>query len=118
MRARLTLPTDVRVIEAALEGLTLANVQILSRARLPRLYKSGVRYERDGVEDWRTADRVLLEGWGDCEDLSAWRAAERRLAGERSARVVVRRTGHGTLHATVTGPKGSEDPSRILGMGR
>ena len=118
MEAHLSIPTDPRVVEAALEGLTRANVEILRKRRLPRLYKSGVRYQRERSEHWRPANVVLGDGFGDCEDLAAWRAAERRLDGERGARAVVRRTGHNTLHATVTGPRGDEDPSRRLGMGQ
>lgn len=85
---------------------------------LPPLYRSGVRYRQErGTEDWNTAPVVLKRGYGDCEDLAAWRAAELRVMGI-PAHGIVKRTGPKMFHALVLWPDGRvEDPSKILGMG-
>lgn len=125
MRAELGLPADPIVLGAALEGLMRADMALMRGARargrtVPRLYASGVRYRREapGAESWDTWDRVLARGWGDCEDLASWRAAELRVTGgDPGARPVVIRTGPGMLHAVVRRSSGAlEDPSRRLGM--
>jgi hypothetical protein len=106
------------VLAALLEGLTRANVELLRRAPLPPLYRSGVRYQREprGRERWQLAPQTYALGIGDCEDLATWRAAELRLAGY-AARPVVYRTGPRTLHVVVLRDDGQpEDPSRVLGM--
>ena len=82
------------------------------------LYVSGVRYQAEppGKEDWLTAPQVLRAGFGDCEDLAGWRAAEYRVMGI-PARAVAIRTGPKMFHAVVQLPDGSyEDPSKRLGM--
>ena len=120
LRVGFSLPASRAMISAALEGLTAANYVLLRSKHLPPLYRSGVRYRREqpGKEDWLTADQVLAKGYGDCEDLAAWRAAELRLNGI-PARAVIRRTGAKKFHALVRWPDGStEDPSRMLGMGK
>ncbi len=127
MQAELGLPASPRVLAGALTGLVKAN-KIMMRAaqtrgqRVPRLYKSGVRYrrERPGYEKWDTWDRVLRRGYGDCEDLAAWRVAELHLSGQDpGARAIVKRTGRRTLHALVRRGDGTlEDPSQRLGMRR
>lgn len=45
----------------------------------PRIYQSGVVYrtEDPGIpETWCTIPVVMRKGWGDCEDLACWLAAE------------------------------------------
>ncbi len=119
MRIGFRLPASRRMFNALLEGLTLANCEVLrKRGNLPRLYQSRVRYRQEppGREDWLTADQVLKRGFGDCEDLAAWRAAEWRMHGV-PARAVAKRTGRRMYHAVVELPDGSiEDPSAMLGM--
>lgn len=118
MRVSLDIPASRATISAALEGLVSTNFCLLSARRFPALYKSGVRYEREprGREVWRTVPQVLAAGWGDCEDLAAWRAAELRRLGV-PARAVAIRTGRRRFHAVVQLPDGSyEDPSVKLGM--
>jgi len=54
----------------------------------PRLYKSGVHYERErGTEEWLDIPNILAGGsyagvypgpWDDCEGLACWRVAELR----------------------------------------
>lgn len=69
---------DEQTLAQLLRVLVEHNIRLLKRERLPLLYASGVRYEREppGTEQWRAADRILADGFGDCEDLAAWRAAE------------------------------------------
>jgi hypothetical protein len=119
MRVSLNIPATSATLSAALEGLTAVNFCLLKKSRkMPALYSSGVRYKREapGTEEWLTAPQVLAAGTGDCEDLSAWRAAELRLLGI-PARAVVVRTGAKRYHAVVLLPNGTyEDPSKKLGM--
>lgn len=90
----------------------------------PKLYAAGVRYEREpsGVERWASIPHVLALGYGDCEDLGCWLAAEKIRAGDRGAKAFPRgrETPHGRLvHIMVrTGDGRIEDPSRVLGMGK
>lgn len=50
---------------------------------VPPLYASGVRYQEDppGREDWCDCYAVLAKGTGDCDQLTAYRVAELRVAG-------------------------------------
>jgi hypothetical protein len=115
-------------IRAALELLVHADLlylagQLGSCRHYPSLYESGVRYARAqrGPERWLVVPDVLSRGYGDCDQLVAWRIAELRLGGEHAT---VRLTAppwlRGTLrtwHATVRRGDGSiEDPSSLLGM--
>lgn len=114
-------PTAVDLI-AALEGLTRSAMvdlaRIEHRAGEPlELYKTTVVYhpEAPGRERWKIPTQVMKSGWGDCEDLAAWRAAELRRAGEPEAQVVVKRTGKRRWHAVVRRADGRiEDPTRML----
>ena len=120
MRIGFRLPASRAMLNAALEGLTQANVALLRSRRLPPLYESGVVYRQEppGREDWLTADQVLKRKHGDCEDLATWRAAEYRVGGI-PARAVAKRTGRRRFHAVVEFPDGAiEDPSAMLGMRR
>lgn len=121
MRGILTLPADARVIEAALEGLTLANeVYLRRRPNTPLIGCSGVRYawEPPG-RHWWTVPEVRIAGKGDCKDFSSWRAAELRVyfgVPREEAYVIVHRTGPRMFHARTMTPWGIEDPSVALGM--
>lgn len=116
--ASIHVPTSATFYEAAIEGLTRLNEEMLSLSHFPRLYESGARYRKEKEDTWRHADDVLCSGWGDCEDLAAWRAAELRVSGEDpDARVYVYRSGPQRFHAVVARGNGRiEDPSIILGM--
>lgn len=121
MRATFELPVELgsSVIDAALEGLTRAAEVEVASGNIPPLATSGVRYSRENGETWLTPSRVLQRGSGDCEDLSAWRAAELRVHGaDPTARAVVYRSGPRTWHAVVSRDGGQwyEDPSAALGM--
>jgi hypothetical protein len=111
----------------------------LSNTVIPQLYASGVYYaeEAPGREDWLDAPAVLRQGFADCEDLAAYRAAELRVAGfdvepvikwQWIPRELMIRQGYPAdklpskgvwlVHCCVRWPDGRiEDPSRILGMG-
>jgi len=123
--ARFVVPARAAAFEAALEGLTRVNERLLAEPGvdgappLPRLYESGVRYKTEPRDVWRHAADVAREGWGDCEDLSAWRAAELRVSGEDpDATVTTYQSGPNRYHAVVRrGDSTIEDPSRVLGMG-
>ncbi len=121
MNVRLRVPASRQTLTAALEGLTALDAVFLQRGNFPRLYKSGVRYQREppGIENWLTVPEVLRVGLGDCEDLACWLCAERRVRDRVACRVVAKRTGRKKFHALVQYADGSyEDPSRVLGMGR
>jgi hypothetical protein len=104
-----------------LEYLTNINEWHLSRKRYPPLYRSGVVYHTEpfGEEDWCDIPTCLEKGWGDCEDLGCWRAAELRNSGIRAMpdfkhKVIA---GITVIHILVKWPDGRiEDPSKVLGM--
>jgi hypothetical protein len=121
--ALLHIPTSAAAYDAALEGLTSLDEQIIEGggvdgAPFPPLYESGAVYKTEPREVWRHAQDVVNEGWGDCEDLAAYRAAELRVSGEDpDARVKTYQTGPRRYHAIVERSGGVlEDPSAALGM--
>ena len=130
VQARIAIPSDKPSLDAALEGLTRLNVQILKTAKaagrpVPAMYAAGVRWQPDSEkgrpsETWDTIDVVRRRGFGDCEDLAAWRAAELRFSGRDSgARAVVRRSNSPGVawHCIVQLSNGKTlDPSIKLGM--
>lgn len=107
-------------LQSLVNVVTGLNVQFLrNNPRFPKIYASGVRYRREPAntrEEFCTAPVVLAQGWGDCDDLGPWRAAE-LIAQGVPARAVVLRAGRG-WHVVVMSAMGSEDPSARLGMGR
>lgn len=81
-----------------------------------------------GGERFRDIGRILENGGGDCDNMSAWRTAELRQLGNVAARPFMthrlRLDGGSTYHALVLWPpfgscnyETSEDPSLMLGMG-
>jgi hypothetical protein len=118
--ATVHVPPSALSYEAALEGLTRIDERQLRAGDFPPLYDSGVRYKREPRDVWRHAVDVFSSGWGDCEDLSAIRAAQLRLSGEDpDAHVTVYQSGPTRYHAIVGRGDGTyEDPSKILGMTR
>jgi hypothetical protein len=106
------------------------------------LYQSGVRFrpERTSYEEFADLLTVLRRGWGDCDDLIAWRCAELRESGVKAtARIYWRppknpKRPKWQMHAQLRHPIGCscplcrnqatavrnegriEDPSRYLGM--
>lgn len=108
-------------LRALLRALVETNMDQLRRhPRMPQLYGSGVRYQREGRERFSDAAATLRRGYGDCEDLAAWRVAELRNAGEDARPAFRLRTfvgGPPLYHVLVARGDGRiEDPSRRLGM--
>lgn len=131
MRIRLAVPEDLNeeerkaVLDTALEAVTLAQVPLLERGKIPAAHtaiKQGrVRWrpEPPGDEHFDLAKTVLGRGWGDCDDLAPWTAATLRASGvDPEARAVVRKSGPNRWHAVVERSSGKvDDPSRWAGMG-
>jgi hypothetical protein len=121
-------PEEMAVSHAALKAmlvaLTLIDVaELKANPQLPNLYESGVRYEEEpqGQEDWQDVLTCLRLKIADCEDLSAWRAAELQVRHGIMAwptfNYRVRPGGGFLYHIQVRLPDGRiEDPSRALGM--
>lgn len=113
-----------RFLQAALDLLTLqCELWLSEHPEAPDLYDSGVRYMREppGREDWQDTGTTIDRRFGDCEDLSCWRAAELRVRDgiEASAFAEYRGTFNGVdlYHIRVRFPDGRiEDPSAALGM--
>lgn len=114
------IPGSPEALEAFLEGMTALNTGIIRGSGLPPLFEAGVVYRREprGREQWLHAAQLVRRGFGDCEDLACYRAADLRVYESEPARVRVLRTGRKTLHAVVERADGSiEDVARALGMG-
>lgn len=109
------IPDGRETIAAAVSGLTALNRVIRRSRRFPPLYESGIRYrEEDGRDDWKHVGRLYADGEGDCEDLTAARAAELCDQGIPAYVAVVETATPGKFHAIVRSAMGDEDPSRIL----
>ena len=124
MRIRLNIPSHLvsaPLLNAVLEAGTQINEAILhAHPDLPNLHDAGVRWQPEppGDECWDDAIEVIRRGWGDCDDLGMWRAAERRVRlGDAGARAIAYRSGPRLWHAvTLTGDGYIDDPSLALGM--
>jgi len=115
------------LISVVLGSLIDIDLVYLLSHEVPSLYDSGVRYQREppGIEEFAAIPAVIERGWGDCDDLAAWRIAELRAHGERATpRIVWRKFPKGRLYHVMvrrakfprTDPRSIEDPSKILGM--
>jgi hypothetical protein len=121
------------MLRAGVIGLMLQNLAWLKAfPQTPPLYKAGVIYKPEKHignskrvieygEEWQTIPWVIFRGYGDCEDLGAWRSAE--LNARQGIRALpfikIRRmpTGFWRAHVVVQYPDGRiEDPSAKLGM--
>ena len=132
-------PVNARMSQLMLAGgvfgLMLENIAWLkAHPETPELYQAGVSYKperrrlnpRTGKtseygEEWQTIPWVIYRGYGDCEDLGAWRAAELRAKFHVKATpfIKMRRMPDGfwRAHVVVRWPDGQiEDPSAKLGM--
>ena len=114
-------------------GLMLENMAWLRAfPKTPLLYDADVIYKPEKRkedskrvieygEEWQTIPWVIFRGYGDCEDLGAWRAAElrQRFGIHALPYIKVRRmpNGYWRAHVVVQLPGGKiEDPSAKLGM--
>jgi hypothetical protein len=115
------------VVRLYLRALVISNAYYLKKhPNTPLLYQSGVKYAPEPnagkYEEFASIATCLQRGWGDCDDLAAWRAAEIRVREGRPANILVywrKREGAGTIwHVQVRRPDTGEceDPSRLLGM--
>ena len=119
-------PSLNAVTNAELEGLVngLAHqsyAQMLDPAtakKIPVLYTSSIRYKLEpaGQEIWQSAYETARLGYGDCEDLVAYRLAELWKDGIKARAKVLSITP--TLrHVVLVHKNGDiEDPSKALGM--
>jgi len=124
---------SVEALGAMAAGLVQVNLSYLrNHPETPKLYalaKQGrVRYQPEpiGKEEWCNIPQVIKQGWGDCEDLAAFRCAELISRGVLAVpNISWRADGPQTIyHVTVLigirkQDKNSyieEDPSKILGM--
>lgn len=121
--AKIAIDSNKPSLDAALEGLVRMNQQQIRVAAregrpVPSVYRAGVHWQRDHGETWDTIQIVRQRGYGDCEDLASWRAAELRERGIPAHAVVRRSNTPGVAwHAVVQWPNGQiEDPSAKLGM--
>lgn len=107
-------------LQVALAGLVAIDRALLKLygGTVPPLYESGVVYRPESPDEWESLDILLARGYGDCEDLAAWRAAELQQAGVQAFATVYNVRAN-KWHAVVRMPDGTtEDPSRRLGMDR
>ena len=128
MQLKIAVPDKIispAILQAALETSTRANHALIEESgKIPKIQaaiKRGVRWrpEPPGTgEELALAPVVVGRGWGDCDDLAPWRAAELRATGEDpGARAVAVRSGPRRWHAVVRRSTGEiEDPSRWAGM--
>ena len=117
---------SLEYLAAALDMLIAWDtIYLLRHPNAPLLYQSGVRYEEEpiGAEFWRDIPTVLKYGSADCEDLSAWLIAEKRVRFGVPARPLIipqlRPNGKYPYHIAVASPdarNGVLDPSKDLGM--
>lgn len=121
------------VLEAFLECLVQINEALMRSRVFPDLYRTHVRYRQEplGEENWRDAAIVLQTGFGDCEDLAAFRVAELRVKHKIPAKCVFRwkmfdvetqagprrvKLYHILVGVWRDGRLLTEDPSKRLGM--
>ena len=115
-----TTPAQVRAAVLGLAGVSLVQMQehAARGQRLPALYGGTIRYEREPAdqERWQTAEETASRGYGDCEDLAAYRVAELQAQGV-PATIKIRVVRPDLWHVLVEHPNGQlEDPSARLGM--
>lgn len=118
MRLRVVTTAPKAVVLSELVGaIARLNARLIAAGNIPPLYQSGVRYRRErNSENWRDAAEVARAGFGDCEDLAAYRVGELLAQGE-PARIHVYQPAPRLWHVVVRRSDGTiEDPSRNLGM--
>lgn len=117
-------PLSHKALCTLLTALTLIDIDYLkAHPETPSIYDGRVRYEEEppGQEDWQDIPTTLRMGFGDCEDLAAWCAAEfyvrHGIAARPTFSYKIRGNGSYLYHITVKLPDGRMvDPSRQLGM--
>ena len=126
MRIRLAIPDRLispEAMEAALEATTLANQAAIEQGEVPPIteaIRKGIRWKPEPFTDgehFDLAEQVMGRGWGDCDDLAPWLAAEMRAHGVQ-AKPRVYQSGPGRWHVVVESEGEIIDPSRWAGMGK
>lgn len=126
MRIRLAIPDRIineDILNAALEATTRANQQLMMAGEAPAIeeaIRDGLRWKPENFGDGEHFDLApvaAVRGWGDCDDLAPWLAAERRIQGDTGAVAFARRSGPNKFHALVRSGDGEIiDPSVWAGM--
>lgn len=114
------------ILGELLEGLVRIDVICFETyPNLPRLYQTGVFYQREplGEENWLSTLALYRRGKGDCEDLASTLTAEKRVFDRRYAVTAgyswrILPSGITLYHITQHDESGAieDDPSRKLGM--
>lgn len=114
---------DAQCLKALVGCLVALNVAYLSSEKrmarpVPRLYSSGVRYDR--TVWWETIPDLYKRTYGDCKSLTAALCAEYMMRGIPTKPVfrwVEKPNGVKDYHILLALPDGTfEDPSKVLGM--
>jgi hypothetical protein len=106
------------VLKGQADALAASSAKLMRKWGLPPLYGSHIRPQLDpdhgsGVERFRLPIQTFRQGWGDCDALSVYRAAERIAAGQHGS-VRIDWTGP-EMHARVRlSPTVIEDPWKII----
>ncbi|MEW6713162.1 MAG: hypothetical protein AB1403_25300, partial [Candidatus Riflebacteria bacterium] len=119
MKATINIGKNPESWKKFLFQLMKTNLDVIKRHGLPLLYSAGVKYQPEFMtENWQDAEETYIKGFGDCEDLAAWRAAELQLSGVNAYPDIIHKpTKHNSknYHAIVRLPNGKiEDPSVLL----
>lgn len=117
LQADLPLTEFLEFQRRMVENLAEWNMAILHRYHVPPLYRSGVKYRLEKAsERYRDIIRVWGSGYGDCEDLVAWRLAELWNSGQPASPIVtVTVTNPDVSHVAIDLGNGRvEDPSLYL----
>jgi hypothetical protein len=125
MRIQVTIPGEPNeeTLGIALEAATRLAQHDLAMGEIPPIedaIKSGIAWQEEppGEESFDKPSTVLERGWGDCDDLAPWLAAEMRETDfDPGASAIAIPSGHNTWHAIVRGSDGNTyDPSVWAGM--
>lgn len=119
------LPVQLRVALAReyLGALVRTDELLLAYKMVPPLYQSRVRYRQEpegqGHEEFADALTCFRRGWGDCDDLAAWRCADLIRSGVPATLAfrahAVARGERRVVHCIVRLPSGDlEDPSKRM----
>lgn len=125
MRIQVTIPGEpnAETLGIALEAATRLAQHDIALGEIPPIedaIKSGIEWQEEppGQESFDKPSTVLSRGWGDCDDLAPWLAAEMRETDyDPGASAIAIPSGHNTWHAIVRGSDGETyDPSVWAGM--
>jgi hypothetical protein len=113
---------NAEAIQALLRCLVELNILFLRQyPNTPKLYNSGVVYDR--TEVWDSIPALYGRRYGDCKSLSCALVAERFVAGQHAIPVFrwlpnvdVNSPYHVNYHILVMSEFGWEDPSKVCGM--